>query len=89
MMSRATNEVGVITLHFTRDELGLVCDALDSHIYWELSDSACRSSGYVDGAGADDEETAATIASAEALQIRLGELLRVEQLAQSKPKVRR
>jgi hypothetical protein len=79
MMTRGTNDVGVITLHFTHEELGLVCDALDSHIYWELSDSECRTSGYVDGAGADDEETAAMIATAEALQIRLSNVLRVEE----------
>lgn len=82
-MTRRAKGTGTITLHFTPEELGLVCDALDSHIYWELSDTGCRNSGYVDGPGAGDDETAAMISEAEALQIRLEEVLRVEQGAQT------
>lgn len=86
MMSGRAKDPGAITLHFTIEELGLVCEALDSHIYWELSDTGYRNGGYVDGPGSDDDEAAALISEAEALQIRLGAVLRVEQAAQTKGK---
>jgi hypothetical protein len=63
-----------IALHFTPDELGMVCAALDSHIYWELSDRQYRNSGYVDEPGSNDDETAAEIRAAELLMIRLDAL---------------
>jgi hypothetical protein len=84
MMTRRAKAPGAITLQFTPAELGLVCEALDSHIYWELSDTGYRNSGYVDGPGSEDDETAAMISEAEALQIRLGEVLRAEQAAKTK-----
>ena len=57
-MSGRAKDPAVITLHFTTEELAVVCAALDSHIYWELSDTGYRNSGYVDSPGSDDEETA-------------------------------
>jgi hypothetical protein len=56
----------------TADELDLLCAALDSHIYWELSDESSRDSGYADSTCADDE-TAGEIAKAEALLRRFEE----------------
>jgi hypothetical protein len=41
---------------FSMDELALLSDALDSHIYWQLSDPEYRDSGYVNGLGSADPE---------------------------------
>ena len=41
----------------TDRELALLLEALDSHEYWQLSDPAYRSSGYVLDDGADDPRT--------------------------------
>ena len=57
----------VLALSVTRAELELISAALDSHIYWELSDQQYRNSGLVTSPGADDEETAEAIREAEAL----------------------
>ena len=83
-MSGREKEPPEITLHFTPDELGLVCAALDSHVYWELSDGGHRNSGYVESPGSDDEETTAMISQAEALQLRLWEALRLPEAAKAK-----
>jgi hypothetical protein len=61
----------MITLTLTQAEAALLVTALDSHVYWQLSDPAYRSSGYVYDPGADDEEAAAEIAEAEALARRI------------------
>jgi hypothetical protein len=54
----------------TPDESHLVSEALDSHIYWQLSDYHYRRDGYVDEPGSDDPEKVAEIKQAEALQAR-------------------
>jgi hypothetical protein len=36
-----------VTLTLTTDEVDLLIDALDSHQYWQLSDTSRRNSGYV------------------------------------------
>jgi hypothetical protein len=54
----------------TRD-LDLLTDALDSHVYWELSDREYRSGGSVHGPGAFDAENVELIARARALADRL------------------
>lgn len=60
-----------VALSVTRAELELISAALDSHIYWELSDRQYRSAGFVRSPGADEEETAGRIREAEALMNRL------------------
>lgn len=60
-----------ISIALTRDELALVCEALDSHVYWQLSDPHYRSSGEVLPPGADEDDAAAELATAAALMERL------------------
>jgi len=55
-------------------ELDLLVEALDSHEYWQLSDSNYRNNGYVLGDGADDEETVQEIAACRELHERLDPL---------------
>ena len=43
-------------LTLTDDQLRTLCSALDSYIYWELSDRQYRNSGYIDPPGADDPD---------------------------------
>lgn len=60
-----------ITVELTADELELVIESLDSHRYWQLSDTVYRDSGYVHEPGSDDPENAALITATEALEDRL------------------
>ena len=52
-------------------EIDAVCEALDSHVYWQLSEDHYRDCGEVSGAGADDPDAQAEIAAARALAARL------------------
>jgi hypothetical protein len=61
-----------LAVPLTPDELDLLCAALDSHIYWELTDETNRDSGYAGSPGTDDETTA-EIEAAESLLRRLEE----------------
>ncbi|MCC6808040.1 MAG: hypothetical protein IT381_11500 [Deltaproteobacteria bacterium] len=61
----------MITLTFTPDELNLLKEALDSHIYWQLSDEHYRHSGFVYDPGSDDAEHAAEIQACERLDQKL------------------
>lgn len=54
----------------TADESHLVSEAIDSHVYWQLSEDHYRRDGFVMEPGSDDPEKAAEIAQAEALQVR-------------------
>lgn len=63
------------TLTLTSDELALVVDALDSHVYWQLSDPDHRRSGSVSGEGSADPDAAREIRDATALHDRLASLL--------------
>lgn len=45
--------------------------ALDSHIYWQLSDERYRNDGYVHEPGSDDPEQAAEIEACNELAARL------------------
>ena len=36
----------VVDVQLTRREPSLVCEALDSHVYWQLSDERYRRDGY-------------------------------------------
>lgn len=50
-----------IDVPLTLEEIAAIRDALDSHIYWELSDHQYRSSGHVLAPGSRDPETAKRI----------------------------
>lgn len=68
--TEASTTTLVVTL--TADELDPLCAALDSHIYWVLSDESSRDSGYASKTGADDE-TAGEIEQTDALLRRLAQ----------------
>lgn len=53
------------------EELHLLINAVDSHAYWQLSDTHYRNNGFVNPPGSDDPETAQEIAVANALGDRL------------------
>jgi hypothetical protein len=55
----------------TAEELTLLCEALDSHVYWQLSDRHFRNNGYVGEPGSDDAEAASAIRAANALEEKL------------------
>lgn len=57
----------VIMVPLTRKEVEILDEALDSHIYWQLSDSHYRNNGYVNDPGSDDEENVKKIEEAKAL----------------------
>lgn len=58
-------------LHLTQQEIDLICEALDSHMYWQLSESQYRSSGFVLEPGSDDQEAQREIAACEELLAKL------------------
>jgi len=60
-----------ITLDIEPYEAALLKEALDSHIYWQLSDQKYRNNGFVYDPGSDDEDSAAEIVAAEQLVSRL------------------
>jgi hypothetical protein len=62
---------GEIVLRLRRDEVELLCEAIDSHIYWQLSDKHYRNDGFVLDPGADDPDNAAAIVAADALLAKL------------------
>jgi hypothetical protein len=65
----------VVTLELTEPEARLLVAALDSHEYWQLSDEGYRDSGYVNGPGSDDPETAAEISAARELHAKIEQAL--------------
>ena len=52
----------------TRAQRTQIVDAIDSHIYWQLSDPLYRANGAVLEPGSDDPDVAAEIVALEALQ---------------------
>ncbi|GEJ59103.1 hypothetical protein [Anaeromyxobacter diazotrophicus] len=54
-------------VRLTVRQLGLLTSALDSHIYWELSDEYYRHSGYVFDPGSDDPKVRKEIRESERL----------------------
>jgi hypothetical protein len=48
-------------------EIGLLQEALDSHMYWQLSSEGNRDSGYVIDIDSEDEETREALREAERL----------------------
>jgi hypothetical protein len=65
-----------IEVALTEDELNILIESIDSHVYWQLSDQSYRNSGNVLLPGSDDAENRQAIAVAEALGERLQALLR-------------
>ena len=55
----------------TDDEVGLLREALDSHVYWQLSDEVYRDSGFVSDPGSDEPDKADEIKAANALDRKL------------------
>lgn len=58
----------------TAEEIALLVEALDSHIYWQLSEEEYRDSGYVREPGSDDPEKIAAIEAAKELSDQLQQL---------------
>lgn len=71
-----TTKPGHVVAQLTAEELTLLCEALDSHIYWQLSDHHYRSDGYVREPGSDDAVAAGAIRAANALEEKLREIER-------------
>jgi hypothetical protein len=61
----------VRTYELTEAEVALLREALDSHIYWQLSDEHYRDSGFVSDPGSDEADKAAEITAANALDRKL------------------
>lgn len=49
-------------------QMALIVEALDSHMYWQLSEPLYRNDGFVLSPGSDDPDDAASIKQAEILQ---------------------
>jgi hypothetical protein len=62
----------------TPEEITKIVEAIDSHIYWQLSDEWYRANGAVLEPGSDDPDVAAEIAAFEALQDKLNDAGAVE-----------
>ncbi|MET0742992.1 MAG: hypothetical protein ABWY78_06440 [Microvirga sp.] len=58
----------------TETERDLLVEALDSHQYWQLSDSEYRRDGYVTGKGSEHAENRKEIRACDALGVKLLEL---------------
>lgn len=58
-------------MRIAQQELVLIREAIDSHVYWQLSDEHYRHDGYVREPGSDDVDKAGEIAAAWALLRRL------------------
>jgi len=53
------------------EERTMLDEAIDSHVYWQLSDENYRNDGYVQEPGSDDEENAEAIEKFNALAAKL------------------
>ena len=62
----------------TRAQITQIVEAIDSHIYWQLSDELYRANGAVLEPGSDDPNVVAEIAAFEALQDELTDASAVE-----------
>jgi hypothetical protein len=60
-----------IQVTLTVADIQVLLDGLDSHVYWDLSDDDCRSSGFVVGDGSSVPEHPAEIRRVRALMDRL------------------
>jgi len=55
-------------MKLTEAQIGQLVDAIDSHIYWQLSEHVYRANGVVLQPGSDDPDVAKEIVRFEALQ---------------------
>lgn len=60
-----------MTLDLSLDDLDRLLAALDSHVYWQLSDQHYRNDAAVLDRGSDEDERAVEIAACRALADRL------------------
>jgi hypothetical protein len=60
-----------VTVTLPREAIALLTEAIDSHIYWQLSDSQYRDSGNVRDPGSDDDDTVRAIEDYRGLAVRL------------------
>lgn len=67
-MSRGLDKVSI---ELSTHELTLLVEALNSHVYWQLSDEQYRSDGAVNDPGAEDPSTQQEISDARVLEERL------------------
>jgi hypothetical protein len=56
MYREQQKELGKITIALTKRELGVVIEALDSHVYWQLSDQYYRNNCEVTPPGSKNPE---------------------------------
>ena len=63
-----------LPIMLTPAQLDLIREAIDSHIYWQLSDIYYRNNGQVLGRGSDDPDAAADIRRYRRLDRRLQHL---------------
>jgi hypothetical protein len=59
------------TIVLTEQQLEMLLNAVDSHIYWQLSDPLYRRDGFVLDPGSDDKEEAEHIAAYRELETAL------------------
>lgn len=57
----AARNLDLAGLKLTKAQLDELVEALDSHVYWQLSDERYRDNGFVDEPGSDDAEMAKRI----------------------------
>lgn len=70
VMERAKTD-DAVTIVVTKDELQMLLHGVDSHRYWNLSDTEYRHDGFVREPGSDDPETAEQIAEYDDLEAKL------------------
>ena len=58
----------------TKAQIERLCQALDSHVYWQLSEQHYRNNSEVHGRGSDDPEMAAEIRRCRRLERRLAKV---------------
>jgi hypothetical protein len=73
-----------VKIELSRDDVLLLCEALDSHVYWQLSEPECRQSGFTQSPGTLVHEDAIEIRRSERLEARLRDLLVVSATRQAK-----
>jgi hypothetical protein len=64
----------LVPVRLTVEQILLLASALDSHIYWQLSDQQYRSSGYVLPPASDDPEMRREIRASSRLLARLEDI---------------
>jgi hypothetical protein len=65
----------MVTIKLKKESLELLISALDSHVYWQLSDPLYRDDGNVRDPGSDDKDNAAEIRRSRRLESDLSRTL--------------